>query len=690
MPKHPRLLKIFQEKGTKKLAHDVESEYMRDKKIHEVDEDLFFSIDEKTHVIDITEKGRESLAPDDPDMFVIPDLGELLHEIDVKENLSSLEIKQEKEKTHQQYAEQSGRIHNISQLLRAYTLYEKDVEYVVQGGKVQIVDEYTGRILAGRRYSDGLHQALEAKENVTIERETQTLATITIQNYFRMYDKLAGMTGTAETEAEELGSIYDLDVVVIPTHRSIVRDDRDDLIYKTKREKYTAVIEEIAECYKNGQPTLVGTVSVDSSELLSRMLKRRGIPHNVLNAKQHKGEAEIVARAGQKGAVTIATNMAGRGTDIKLGEGIKELGGLHIIGTERHESRRIDLQLRGRSGRQGDSGSSRFYLSLEDDLMRLFNSEKVASIMDRMGIEEGEVITHKMVTRAIQNAQKKVEGRNFGIRKHLLEYDDVMNQQRQVVYDIRNNALRGENLRDTIPDLISDFVEDELDGQDEENHELWDWDGLEHNFSSVLLTEIDREKFDIESDVEHFKKNIVDEAMDLYSARESLLPEDVMRGFERFVVLRTIDEKWKDHLYAMDQLREGINLRAYGQKNPLLEYKSEGFYMFKEMMADTTQMTLQRLFRTKIQGMDHAPQIRSSQARDVQMRHQDSTGLGFTGPPEANQNQNQPQQATRKPITTDKKIGRNEKIELISPSGKRETVKYKKLQDYLNRGYTQT
>jgi preprotein translocase subunit SecA len=690
MPKHPKVLKIFQEKGTKKLAHDVESEYMRDKKIHEVDEDLYFSIDEKTHVIDITEKGRGSLAPDDPDMFVIPDLGETLHELDVKENLSTLEIKQEKEKAHQQHAEQSARIHNISQILRAYTLYEKDVEYVVQGGKVQIVDEFTGRILAGRRYSDGLHQALEAKENVTIERETQTLATITIQNYFRMYDKLAGMTGTAETEAEELGSIYDLDVVVIPTHRSIVRDDRDDLIYKTKREKYTAVIEEIAECYKNGQPTLVGTVSVDSSELLSRMLKRRGIPHNVLNAKQHKGEAEIVARAGQKGAVTIATNMAGRGTDIKLGEGIKELGGLHIIGTERHESRRIDLQLRGRSGRQGDSGSSRFYLSLEDDLMRLFNSEKVASIMDRMGIEEGEVITHKMVTRAIQNAQKKVEGRNFGIRKHLLEYDDVMNQQRQVVYDIRNNALRGENLRDTIPDLISDFVEDELDGQDEENHELWDWDGLEHNFSSVLLTEIDREKFDIESDVEHFKKNIVDEAMDLYSARESLLPEDVMRGFERFVVLRTIDEKWKDHLYAMDQLREGINLRAYGQKNPLLEYKSEGFYMFKEMMADTTQMTLQRLFRTKIQGMDHAPQIRSSQARDVQMRHQDSTGLGFTGPPEANQNQNKPQQATRKPITTDKKIGRNEKIELVSPSGKRETVKYKKLQDYLNRGYTQT
>ena len=689
MPKHPKLLKIFQEKGTKKLAHDVESEYMRDKKLHEVDEDLYFSIEEKTHVIDITEKGRKSLAPDDPDMFVIPDLGETLHEIDVKENLSTLEIKQEKEKAHQQHAEQSARIHNISQLLRAYTLYERDVEYVLQDGKVQIVDEFTGRILAGRRYSDGLHQSLEAKENVTIERETQTLATITIQNYFRMYDKLAGMTGTAVTEAEELGSIYDLDVVAIPTHRSVIRDDRDDLIYKTKREKYAAVIEEIAECYKNGQPTLVGTVTVDSSELLSRMLKRRGIPHNVLNAKQHKSEAEIVARAGQKGAVTIATNMAGRGTDIKLGKGIQELGGLHIVGTERHESRRIDLQLRGRSGRQGDPGSSRFYLSLEDDLMRLFNSEKVASIMDRMGIEEGEVITHKMVTRAIQNAQKKVEGRNFGIRKHLLEYDDVMNQQRQVVYDIRNNALRGENLHNTIPELISDFVDDELGGQDEENHELWDWEGLEQIFSSVLLTEIDHEKFDNEYDAEHFKKKIVDEAMYLYSARESLLPEDVMRGFERFVVLRTIDEKWKDHLYAMDQLREGINLRAYGQKNPLLEYKSEGFYMFKEMMADTTQITLQRLFRTKIQGMDQAPQVQTSQARNVQMKHQDSTNLGFTGPPEAAQAQNRPQQAIRKPITADKKIGRNEKIEVISPSGNRETVKYKKLQDYLNRGYTQ-
>ena len=685
MPKHPKVMKVFQEKGTKKLAHDVESEYIRDKKLHEVDDDLFFSIDEKTHVIDITDKGRESLAPNDPEMFVIPDLGEVLHEIDENKNLSTLENKQLKEKAHQDHAEQSSRIHNISQLLRSYTLYEKDVEYVIQDGKVQIVDEFTGRILAGRRYSDGLHQALEAKENVTIERETQTLATITIQNYFRMYDSLAGMTGTAETESEELGSIYDLDVVVIPTHRKIIRDDRDDLIYKTKREKYSAVIDEIADCHKRGQPTLVGTIAVDSSELLSRMLKQRGVPHSVLNAKQNKSEAEIVARAGNKGAVTIATNMAGRGTDIKLGEGIKELGGLHILGTERHESRRIDLQLRGRSGRQGDPGSTQFYLSLEDDLMRLFNSERVASIMDRMGIEEGEVITHKMVTRAIQNAQKKVEGRNFGIRKHLLEYDDVMNQQRQVVYDLRNNALEGNNLRETIPELIYDYVEDELSNESDENYELWDWESIEQNFSSVLLIDIDHSKLNIENDFESIKNKIVDDAMNIYSARESLLPEDVMRGFERFVVLRSIDEKWKDHLYAMDQLREGINLRAYGQKNPLLEYKSEGFYLFKEMMSSTNQITLQRLFRTKIQGMDQAPSVQAGKARNMEMKHQDSTGLGFTPAQEKSQSQ----QPSRSPIISDKKVGRNEKVEVISPSGKREIIKYKKLQNYLNRGYTQ-
>ena len=473
MPKHPKVMKAFQEAGAKKLAYQIESEFMRDKKLHEVDEDLFFSIDEKTHVIDITEMGRNNLAPDDPDLFVIPDLGELLHDIDNNESFSKIEKDKEKEAAHQTHANRSGQIHNMTQLLRAYTLYEKDVEYVVQDSRVQIVDEFTGRILSGRRYSDGLHQALEAKENVTVERETQTLATITIQNYFRMYDKLAGMTGTAETEAEEFASIYNLEVLVIPTHRPIVRDDRNDLIYKTTREKYNAVVEEIIRCQQTGQPSLVGTISVEASELLSRMLKSKGVPHNVLNAKQHQSEAEIVARAGQHGAVTIATNMAGRGTDIKLGEGMKELGGLHIIGAERHESRRIDLQLRGRSGRQGDSGSSVFYLSLEDDLMRLFNSERIASIMDRLGAEEGEVITAIMVTRAIENAQKKVEQRNFGIRKHLLEYDDVMNQQRQVVYDIRKQALNDEDITEAIDDMVDDYVDDELTNMEDTSPENW-------------------------------------------------------------------------------------------------------------------------------------------------------------------------------------------------------------------------
>jgi len=692
-PKHPKVMKIFQEGGTKKLAHQVESEFMRDKKLHEVDDDLFFSIDEKTHVIDITEKGRNALAPDSPETFIIPDLGEMLHDIDENESLSKLEKDQEKENAHQLHADRSGRIHNMTQLLRAYTLYDKDVEYVVENDRVQIVDEFTGRILAGRRYSDGLHQALEAKENVTVERETQTLATITIQNYFRMYDKLAGMTGTAETEAEEFGSIYNLDVVVIPTHRPIIRDDNEDLIYKTTREKYNAVVEEIASCHHKGQPSLVGTITVEASELLSRMLKRRVIPHNVLNAKQHQSEAEIVARAGQTGAVTIATNMAGRGTDIKLGEGVIEAGGLHIIGTERHESRRIDLQLRGRSGRQGDPGSSVFYLSLEDDLMRLFNSERIASIMDRLGAEEGEVITAKMVTRAIENAQKKVEQRNFGIRKHLLEYDDVMNQQRQVVYDIRNQALNDEDISDAVLDMVDEYVDDELNRMEDISPQNWDWENLRQNLSSHLLVDVDYEsvKESAESDevsIEDARNFILDEAKEVYQTRESLLPDDVMRGFEKFVMLRTIDEKWKDHLYAMDQLREGINLRAYGQKNPLLEYKSEGFQMFQQMMVDTTEETVQRLYRTQIRGMEAAPEMPVSRARNVQTQHDETTGMGFSGPSMQEQavaSSGVPKQ----PVHADEKIGRNAKVKMVSPSGKQVEVKYKKLQQYLNQGYSQ-
>ncbi|MEC7622191.1 MAG: preprotein translocase subunit SecA [Candidatus Neomarinimicrobiota bacterium] len=691
-PKHPRVMKIFQEAGTKKLAHQVESEYMRDKKLHEVDDDLFYSIDEKTHVIDITEKGRSILAPNNPEAFVIPDLGEILHDIDTNNSLSKTEKDKEKDSAHQTHADRSGKIHNMSQLLRAYTLYEKDVEYVVQDSKVQIVDEFTGRVLAGRRYSDGLHQALETKENVKIERETQTLATITIQNYFRMYNKLAGMTGTAETEAEEFGSIYNLEVVVIPTHQPVIREDRNDLIYKTKREKYNAVVEEIALRSNEGQPSLVGTISVEASELLSRMLKRKGIPHNVLNAKQHQSEAEIVARAGQKGAVTIATNMAGRGTDIKLGEGVKELGGLHIIGTERHESRRIDLQLRGRSGRQGDAGSSVFYLSLEDDLMRLFNSERIASVMDRLGAEEGEVITAKMVTRAIENAQKKVEQRNFGIRKHLLEYDDVMNQQRQVVYNTRKQALNDDDISEVINDMIDDFVEDELQGFEDINVQNWDWANLKQNLSSHLLIDISLSSVQEHTgnndlSIDEVKNYILNQAKEVYSNRENIAQPEILRAFEKFISLRTIDEKWKDHLYAMDQLREGINLRAYGQKNPLLEYKSEGFQMFQQMMIDTTSETVKRLYRTQIQGIASGPESISDNTSNIQTRHDESLGMGLAAPSLQEQATNSSAKAVE-PVRVDEKIGRNEKIKLVSPSGKQIEVKFKKLQHYLNQGYS--
>ncbi len=696
MPKHPRLMKLFQEPGMIKLMRSIESNYLRDKILHEVDDDLYFSIDEKSHVLDMTDKGREVLSPNNPEAFIIPDLGELLNDIDNKTDLSKMDRAREVEKVHQLHADRSGKIHNFNQLLRAYSMYEKDVEYVVQNGKVLIVDEFTGRILPGRRYSEGLHQALEAKENVTIERETQTLATITIQNYFRLYDKLSGMTGTAETEAEELGSIYSLDVTVIPTNVDVIRNDSQDLVYKTKREKYNAVIDEIAECYKKGQPTLVGTITVEVSELLSRMLKRKGIPHNVLNAKQHQSEAEIVQRAGQPGAVTIATNMAGRGTDIKLGKGVVELGGLHILGTERHESRRIDLQLRGRAGRQGDPGSSKFYLSLEDDLMRLFGSDRVAAIMDRLGVADGEVITAGMVTRAISNSQKKVETRNYGIRKHLLEYDDVMNQQRQVVYDMRNQALLGENMKETVMEFIEDFIDDDLNEMADQNVSDWDWNNLRQNFSSHLMIDVNMEAITSENGkeditIDDVRDYILEQAQSIYAARESLIPSDVMRKFERYVILRTIDEKWKDHLYAMDQVREGINLRAYGQKDPLLEYKSEGFNLFQSMMKDLTRSSIQRLFRTQIQGVEQAPGTVQQKARNVQIQHQDTTGMGFAGQPESQQQgqPNRPQQAARTPVKVDQKYGRNDKIKMVGPDGKEIEVKYKKLQQYLNQGYSQ-
>jgi len=426
------------------------------------------------------------------------------------------------------------------------------------------------------------------------------------------------------------------------------------------------------------------------------MLIRYGIPLNVLNAKQHQSEAEIVQRAGQPGAVTIATNMAGRGTDIKLGKGVVELGGLHILGTERHESRRIDLQLRGRAGRQGDPGSSKFYLSLEDDLMRLFGSDRVAAIMDRLGVADGEVITAGMVTRAISNSQRKVETRNYGIRKHLLEYDDVMNQQRQVVYDMRNQALLGENMKETVMEFIEDFIDDDLNEMADQNVSDWDWNTLRQNFSSHLMIDVNMEAITSENGkeditIDDVRDYILEQAQSIYAARESLIPSDVMRKFERYVILRTIDEKWKDHLYAMDQVREGINLRAYGQKDPLLEYKSEGFNLFQSMMKDLTRSSIQRLFRTQIQGVEQAPGTVQQKARNVQIQHQDTTGMGFAGQPESQQQgqPNRPQQAARTPVKVDQKYGRNDKIKMVGPDGKEIEVKYKKLQQYLNQGYSQ-
>ena len=552
-------------------------------------------------------------------------------------------------------------LHSIQQLLRAYSLYEKDVEYVVNDGKVVIVDEFTGRLMAGRRYSDGLHQALEAKEGVKIEGETQTLATITLQNYFRMYDKLAGMTGTAETESSEFWEIYKLDVVVIPTNKPIARQDFEDSIYRTRREKYNAALDEIEDMYRQKRPVLVGTVSVEVSETLSRMLKRRGIPHSVLNAKYHQKEAEIVARAGEPGRVTIATNMAGRGTDIKLGAGVVESGGLHIIGTERHEARRIDRQLRGRSGRQGDPGSSRFYMSLEDDLMRLFGSDRIANVMDRMGLEEGEVIEHKMVTKSIERAQKRVEGHNFDIRKHLLEYDNVMNQQREVIYDRRNHALRGENLRSEIMEMLSTEVAHLVNVHaNTETGGEWDMETLRFSFQKTFLSDwplTEEDEGTMPSD--EMSEKLARSAVEVYRRKESVLGKDVMRELERMVILRVIDEKWRDHLYEMDQLKDGIGLRAYGQKDPLIEYKREGFNLFEEMLDSLNRDVLKLIFRAQVQRPDasyFAPRRRPAQAQMV-ASHQSSTGMGFQGQPQA---PSQQQAGKKQPVKLDQKVGRND------------------------------
>ncbi len=671
MPKNSKLMKMFQETGVKTAMRSVENNYMRDKKLHELDEELYFFIDEKSHIIDLTEKGHVHISPDNPDAFIIPDLGEAFHAIENDSSLSPEQRLQKKGEIQEIHSERSNTIHHISQLLRAYTLYEKDVEYVVQDGKVLIVDEFTGRVLPGRRYSDGLHQALEAKEGVVIEKETQTIATITIQNYFRMYEKLAGMTGTAATEAQEFAQIYKLEVTAIPTHEPVIRADNEDLVYKTKREKYNAILDWIEELHHKGQPILVGTTSVEVSETLARMLKRRGIPHNVLNAKQHQREAEIVLRAGQRGAVTIATNMAGRGTDIKLGEDVTEVGGLHILGTERHESRRIDLQLRGRSGRQGDPGSSVFFLSLEDDLMRLFSSDRIARLMDRMGLPEGEVITHRFVTKSIERAQKRVESRNYGIRKHLLEYDDVMNRQREIIYDRRNYALHGQDLLPEVEEMIPELTDSLLLSEATVTDGMIDFESLRHELGNILLLDFQVGE-STDGDLETVKKSILEQAMAQYTFKRSLAEPEAFTHFERYVILRTVDEKWQQHLYSMDQLREGINLRAYGQKDPLLEYKREASDIFMEMLDDINRTTLRRLFGVRIAGLEEQrPQLRRV-GRQLQTSHAEAINMGFMagGGPAPQQPQGQPAMAgmggarvppaQQKPIKVAEKVGRND------------------------------
>ncbi len=659
LPKSNKLAKVLSEASNKKLMQETELEYLRDKakNMHIIDEELYFVIDEKNNSIDLTEKGREELAQGsgmEKEFFVLPDLGTEISKFENDPNLSEEEKIQKKDQLYSKYSEASERIHTLHQLLKAYTLFDKDVEYVVtEDGKIAIVDEFTGRVLPGRRYSDGLHQAIEAKENVKVQRDSQTLATITLQNYFRMYKKLAGMTGTAETEENEFFQIYNLEVVVIPTHKDCVRDDTDDSIYKTKREKYNAVIEKIEELKKEGRPVLVGTTSVEVSETISRMLKRKGVQHNVLNAKQHQREAEVVAHAGEISAVTIATNMAGRGTDIKLGAGVVDRGGLYILGTERHESRRIDRQLRGRAGRQGDPGTSKFFLSLEDDLMRLFGSDRISSVMEKMGLKEGEVIQHPLISRSVERAQKKVEENNFSIRKRLLEYDNTMNSQREVIYTKRNRALQGDRLKSEIIDLLDEYITALVDSYFD-NVEA---DLLKEELKMKLLVDVKIEAEEFEKlGKDGLKEKILDSAKEFYRKKEEMLGAELMARLERYAMLSIIDTKWKEHLREMDDLKEGIGLRAYGQKDPLVEYKAESFKLFVSLLEQIRNDVVSFTFRF----FPHAPGEVQQQRRQPVSRMTESkqvtTNIGFQAP-----RQGSPQVAGKmQPVKVMEKVGRND------------------------------
>jgi len=739
LPKNKALIKFLSEEGVKQLLQKTENHYMQDnnREMPKVDEALYFVIDEKNNQIDLTEKGIELLSEDNQDknFFVLPDIGGEIAKIEAQE-LESKKEASEKEILFKDFDVKSERIHSMNQLLKAYTLFEKDVEYVVMENKVKIVDEQTGRIMEGRRYSDGLHQAIEAKENVKIEAATQTYATVTLQNYFRMYQKLSGMTGTAVTEAGEFWEIYELDVIEIPTNRPIARNDDNDLIYKTKREKYNAVIEKVTELSLAGRPVLIGTTSVEISELLSKMLNIRKIKHNVLNAKMHKKEADIVAEAGNPGIVTIATNMAGRGTDIKLSQIVKDAGGLAIIGTERHDSRRVDRQLRGRSGRQGDPGSSQFYVSLEDNLMRLFGSDRVAKVMDRMGLEEGEVIQHSMMTKSIERAQKKVEENNFGIRKRLLEYDDVMSAQREVIYKRRKHALQGSRLKLDVLNMLFDTCEDiVISNKGNSDYKNFEFEiitsfsmtapiseeqfletpesELTYNLYDALLKHYQEKRelnaqmaFPVIKDVyerpgNKFERivvpftdgvkslNVVTNLKEAYESKGKHLIED----FERNITLAIIDEAWKDHLRKMDELKQSVQLAVHEQKDPLLIYKFEAFELFKNMLSQLNKEVLSFLIKGSLpsqspSSIQEAKKTRSKQNLNVSKDEVLNTEEIAARNRAVGAGASQGNQRVIETITREQpKIGRNEKVTIKNvATGETKSVKFKQAEPLLKQG----
>lgn len=708
LPKNKSIIKFLSEEGIKAFMTKTENFYMQEnnKNMHIVTDPLYFIIEEKQNSVELTDKGIDLISEgfSDSDFFVLPDMGAEMAELE-NAGLPHDELVEKKDKLLQDYAVKSERVHTINQLLKAYTMFEKDVEYVVMDNKVKIVDEQTGRIMEGRRYSDGLHQAIEAKEQVKVEAATQTFATITLQNYFRMYHKLAGMTGTAETEAGELWDIYKLEVVVIPTNEPIIRDDREDLVYKTKREKYNAVIDEIVELNKLGRPVLVGTTSVEISELLSRMLKIRGIRHNVLNAKLHAREAEIVAEAGRSGAVTIATNMAGRGTDIKLSPEVKKAGGLAIIGTERHDSRRVDRQLRGRAGRQGDPGSSQFYVSLEDDLMRLFGSDRISGVMDRLGLKEGEVIQHSMISKSIERAQKKVEENNFGIRKRLLEYDDVMNSQREVIYKKRKHALFGERLEvdllnmmyDSVDELVneyygSDQFEDfnmellrllsvESAVSEDEFKQLSVHDITERNFQKMIesynrkVDSISKQAYPVIKNVYETKsqvyKNIVVPISDgkrifqiVCNLEKAYVNKgkELVKSYQKQIVLNTIDESWKEQLREMDDLKQSVQNATYEQKDPLLIYKFESFNLFKIMLSKVNKDVVSTLMKghIPIQSPDQVRQADERKRTDMSRYRTQKSDLPGVENPMQGANTQTGERSKPQPVKVERKVGRND------------------------------